>query len=101
MLSNIFSTPQVRGRSSTNTQRLPRHRLSLMPSQNASRHVPFHHSKSECMRFVHSCCSLVLFFSRNALDSGCALRLLINMGPLVQPRSVCVEVPHNIAHQIA
>jgi hypothetical protein len=47
-------------------------------------------SKSECKRFVHSCCSLVVFFSRNALDSGCDLRLLIEMGQLVQPRSVVV-----------
>ena len=43
MLSNIFSHPQVRWRSSTNTQSLPRYRLSIMPSQNASRHVPWHH----------------------------------------------------------
>src|SRR5262249_59433423 len=42
MLSNISSNPQVRGRSSTNTQSLPRHRLSIMPSQNARRHVPSH-----------------------------------------------------------
>src|SRR5262249_17705594 len=40
MLSHIFSTPQVRGRSSTHTQSLPRHRPSLRPSQHASRHVP-------------------------------------------------------------
>src|SRR5207237_5000545 len=33
--------------------------------------------KSECIRFVHSCCSLGLFFSSNALDSGCDLRLSI------------------------
>ena len=43
-LSNIASTPQVRWRSSTHTQSLPRHRLSLMPSQSASRPVPSHHS---------------------------------------------------------
>src|SRR5262247_3288294 len=42
MLSNISSNPQVRGRSSTNTQSLPRHRLSIMPSQNAHKHVPSH-----------------------------------------------------------
>jgi len=57
-------------------------------------------SKSECMRFVHSCCSLVLFCSRNALDSGCDLRRLIEMGQLVQPWSVCVAVPYNLAHQV-
>src|SRR5438034_43359 len=44
--------------------------------------------KSECMRFVHSSCSLVLFFSSDALDSGCDLRRLIEVGQLVQPRSV-------------
>jgi hypothetical protein len=40
----IFSTPQGRWRSSTHTQRLPRHRLSLMPAQNASQPVPSPHS---------------------------------------------------------
>jgi transposase len=40
MLSNIASYPQVRVRSATNPQGLPRHRLPLMPSQNARRHVP-------------------------------------------------------------
>ena len=47
-------------------------------------------SKSECMRFIHSCCSLVVFFSRNALDSGCDLGLLIELGQPVQPWSVFV-----------
>src|SRR6266571_2347944 len=47
-------------------------------------------SKSECMRFVHSCCSLVLFFSSDAFDSGCDLRLIIEVRQLVQPRSVCL-----------
>src|SRR5262249_51917151 len=40
MLSHLASTPQVRVRSSTNTQGLPRHRLPIMPAQNARRHVP-------------------------------------------------------------
>src|SRR5262244_412488 len=40
MLSNISSHPQVRWRSLTNTQGLPRHRLPIMPSQNVSSHVP-------------------------------------------------------------
>jgi hypothetical protein len=43
MLSTIPSTPRVRWRSRTNTPGLPRYRLPLMPSQNASSHVPAHH----------------------------------------------------------
>ena len=38
--SNIPSNPQVCLRSLTNTQGLPHHRLPIMPSQNASSHVP-------------------------------------------------------------
>jgi Transposase len=40
MLANRPANPQVRLRSSTNPQGLPRHRLPLMPSQNSSPHVP-------------------------------------------------------------
>jgi transposase len=40
MLSNLSSPPQVRWRSLPKTQRLPHHRLSIIPSQSASRHVP-------------------------------------------------------------
>ena len=40
MLANIPSTPRVHLRSSTTPQGLPRHRLPIMPSQNASMHVP-------------------------------------------------------------
>src|SRR5713226_307357 len=46
MLTHISSTPQVRGRSVTNTQSLPRHRLSIMLSQNARTHVPSYHSST-------------------------------------------------------
>src|SRR5262245_2415509 len=52
MLANISSPPQVRWRSSTNTQGLPRHRLPIMPSQNVSSHVPSRtlaHSRRERM----------------------------------------------------
>jgi len=56
--------------------------------------------KSECMRFVQSCYSLVLFFDSNALDSGGDLTLLIEVGQLVQPRSVFVQVAHNIMDHI-
>ena len=34
-------------------------------------------SKSECRRFVHSCCPLRLCFSSDALDSSCHLGLLV------------------------
>jgi len=40
MLPNIFSNPRVRLHSLTNTQGLPLYRLSIMPSQNASMHIP-------------------------------------------------------------
>ncbi len=46
MLSNLPSTPRVCLCSLTHTQGLPRHRLPLMPSQNASLHVPAHHSST-------------------------------------------------------
>src|SRR4029450_6076227 len=59
------------------------------------------YTKSECIRFVHSCCSLVLFFSSDALDSGGDLRLSIEMGQLVQPWSICLQVPYHITHDIA
>src|SRR6266581_7428799 len=58
-------------------------------------------SKSECIRFVHSCCSLGLFFSGYELDSGCDLRLIIEVGQFVQPWSVCLQVPYNITDHIA
>src|SRR6266545_3431931 len=45
-LSHISSHPQVRLRSSTNTQGLPHHRLPLMPSQHVSSHVPSRHSRT-------------------------------------------------------
>lgn len=35
------------------------------------------HAKSECRRFVHSCCSLGVCFGSDALDSGGALQLLV------------------------
>jgi len=38
-LLNTASHPQVRLRSATNPQSLPHHRLSITPSQSASRHV--------------------------------------------------------------
>src|SRR6266699_4339178 len=57
--------------------------------------------KSECIRFVHSCCSLGLFFSGYELDSGCDLRLIIEVGQFVQPWSVCLQVPYNITDHIA
>src|SRR5918999_3103003 len=44
MLANIPSHPQVRLRSSTNPQGLPRHRRPIMPSQHASTHVPSPHA---------------------------------------------------------
>jgi hypothetical protein len=58
-------------------------------------------SKSECIRFVHSCCWLVLFFSSDALDNGCDLRLIIEMGQRVQPWSIFFQVPYNIIDHIA
>ena len=57
-------------------------------------------SKSECIRFVHSRGYPVLFFKSNACDSGCDLRGIIEVRQLIQPRSVCMEVPHHIANQI-
>lgn len=36
----LASSPRVRLRSTTNTQGLPSYRLTILPSQNASRHVP-------------------------------------------------------------
>ena len=38
----LLSNPQVRLRSITNTQGSPSHRLTILPSQNASMHVPDH-----------------------------------------------------------
>jgi len=35
------------------------------------------HAKSECRRFVHSCCSLGVYFGSDALDSGGALQFLV------------------------
>src|SRR5438477_610165 len=46
MLTNISSPPRVRWRSSTHTQGLPRYRLSIMPAQNVSSHVPSCHSST-------------------------------------------------------
>ena len=39
-ISGLRSSPRVRLRSTTNTQGLPSYRLSILPSQNASMHVP-------------------------------------------------------------
>ena len=36
----LASSPRVRLRSTTNTQGSPSYRLTILPSQNASRHVP-------------------------------------------------------------
>src|SRR5678809_133514 len=36
----LASSPRVRLRSTTNTQGLPSYRLTILPSQNASVHVP-------------------------------------------------------------
>jgi hypothetical protein len=44
MLAHIPSPPQVRLRSSTTPQGLPRYRLPIMPSQNSSTRVPSTHS---------------------------------------------------------
>ena len=38
--SGLASNPRVRLRSTTNTQGSPFYRLTILPSQNASRHVP-------------------------------------------------------------
>jgi hypothetical protein len=42
-----------------------------------------------------------LFFSSDALDSGGDLRLSIEMGQLVQPWSICLQVPYHITDHIA
>ena len=53
-------------------------------------------TKSECIRFVHACCSLGLFFSSDALDNGCDLRRIIEMGQRVQPWAIVFQVPYHI-----
>src|SRR5919108_2191215 len=50
MLTNISSHLQVRLRSLTNTQGLPSHRLSIMPSQNASLAGPCRTLNTYCRR---------------------------------------------------
>ena len=42
-----------------------------------------------------------MFFQSDACDSDCDLRGIIEVRQLIQPRSVCVEVPHHVASQIA
>ena len=41
MFTALISNSQVRLSATTNTQGLPLHRLSILPSQRSSRHIPY------------------------------------------------------------
>jgi Transposase IS116/IS110/IS902 family len=60
LLTTIFATPQVRWRCATHTQSLPRHRLSILPLQDASRHVPWHYctTRGEILHAATHPCSI-------------------------------------------
>src|SRR3989442_1467108 len=77
MLTHISSTPQVRGRSVTHTQSLPRHRLSIMLSQNARRHVPSYNSSTHEEVTYGTCSARSICRPCRPRLGGCQTRCLL------------------------